>query len=335
MTSPSVLLEFLMEHGGYSTRTRARTAIKGGAAAVDGKIVRIPSTLVNEGSTVTWRALQKADAPKDFDFNSKPATEVEAKPPFEIAYEDDFILAYIKPAGIVFASPKPQVKTSFTLMKTWMEKYRPQCTTIQFVNRIEKESSGISIIAKDLIWRKHLQEHWARFAQRMYVLVDGHLPADDVLFCMGAEQEGKKKQKREFPYRTMRATASHTMLKIEMSFDDVPDLMSGLRRNQCMLIGKGKEAPDPLGRSGLHLFGIDVEGPNGEAVQVKSRVPQEFLKLMKGGKGPKADPRGRRRDSLNSKTDSSIPSNSNLSREPRRSPDASRGASNKGRPEGR
>lgn len=286
-----------MEHGGYSTRTRARTAIKGGAAAVDGKIVRIPSALINEGSTVTWRALQKSEAPKDFDFNSKPIAEADAKPPYEVVYEDDFILAYVKPAGIVFASPKPQVKTSFTSMKTWMEKTRPQCHTIQFVNRIEKESSGISIIAKDLIWRKHLQDHWARFTQRMYVLVDGHLPADDVLFCMGAEQEGKKKQKREFPYRTMRATASHTMLKIDMGFDDVPDLMSGLRRNQCMLIGKGKEAPDPLGRSGLHLFGVDVEGPQGETIEIKSRVPQEFLKLMKGGKGPKADPRGRRRES--------------------------------------
>ncbi len=67
-------------------------------------------------------------------------------------------------------------------------------------------------------------------------------------------------------------------------------LMAGLRRQQCMLVGKGKEAADPMDRSGLHLFGVDVIGPNDQVIQIKSRVPQPFLNLMKGGKGPKAQP---------------------------------------------
>ena len=49
-----------------------------------------------------------------------------------------------------------------------------------------------------------------------------------------------------------------------------------------------------MGRSGLHLFGVDLEGPDGEKVAIKSRVPQEFLNLMKGGKGPKAVPAWKR-----------------------------------------
>ena len=86
----------------------------------------------------------------------------------------------------------------------------------------------------------------------------------------------------------MRATPAHTLLKMEAGFEHVPLLMSGLRRQQCLLIGKGKEMPDPLGRSGLHLFGVDLVGPDGQVINVKSRVPQPFLNLMKGGKGPKS-----------------------------------------------
>ena len=70
--------------------------------------------------------------------------------------------------------------------------------------------------------------------------------------------------------------------------------MSGLRRLECYLLGKGKEIPDPMGRSGLHMFGVDIEGPDGEQLPIKSRVPQEFLNLMKGGKGPKAVPSWKR-----------------------------------------
>ena len=183
------LLDFLMENGQYATRTRARTAIKAGAVTVDGEVLKIPSTVLKEGQTVTWQSLAARRSVKDFDLGGSASDrEKAAKAPYEVVYEDENILAYIKPAGMVFASPKPQVKTSFTAMKLWMTKARPKCECIQFVNRIEKESSGISIIAKNLVWRKHLQDQWQQFQRRMYVLVEGHLPADDVLFCYDQEE---------------------------------------------------------------------------------------------------------------------------------------------------
>lgn len=149
VTADMPLLEFLMEHGQYSTRTRARTAIKAGAITVDGKVLKIPSADLTAGQTVTWQSLAAHKQVKDFDLGGTASDRAKAtKAPYEVVYEDENILAYIKPAGIVFASPKPQVKTSFTAMKTWMTKARPKCECIQFVNRIEKESSGISIIAK-------------------------------------------------------------------------------------------------------------------------------------------------------------------------------------------
>ena len=265
---------------------------------MDGNVLRIPSSELKAGAMVSWTSLSKQSGPKDFDLGGNSANKSnktkEEKPPYEVVYEDDFLLAYIKPAGMVFASPKPQVKTSYTRMKQWMEANRSNLKAIQFVNRIEKESSGVCIIAKDLRWRKHLQDHWDQFTKRMYVVIQGHLPADDVLFCYSKDEDGKRKDKFEFEYRTMRATASHTMLKISVGFDQVPVLMAGLRRLECYLLGKGKEIPDPMGRSGLHLFGVDLEGPDGEKVAIKSRVPQEFLNMMKGGKGPKAVPAWKR-----------------------------------------
>jgi hypothetical protein len=88
----------------------------------------------------------------------------------------------------------------------------------------------------------------------------------------------------------MRATEVHTLLKFEMGLDEVPLLMAALRRAGCTIVGKGAAAPDPMGRSGMHLYRVVLEGPGGERVEIKSRVPKDFLSLMKGGKGPKAVP---------------------------------------------
>jgi 23S rRNA-/tRNA-specific pseudouridylate synthase len=293
--SEMALLDFLMDFGGFSTRTRARTAIKAGLVAVDGATLKIPSALIAAGTTITWTSLSKATKPKDFDLGASSGSskkDLKAIPaPYDIVFEDDMLLAYVKPAGMVFASPKPQVKTSYTRMREWMSKSRPECKDVHFVNRIEKESSGICLIAKDLQLRQHLQDNWNDAESGMYVLVDGHLPPDDVITAFEPSDSPKKRGPlREFPYRTMRATSIHTLLKFRISFNDIPVLMSGLRRHSCMIVGKGKEAPDPMGRSGLHLFALEITRLDGEPQQLKSRVPNDFLQLMKGGKGPKAIP---------------------------------------------
>ena len=272
------LVDALTAQGGYSTRTKARKAIKNGAVKLDGQIVKIPSTIVEHGMLVQHdrnrNALKKATAPK-VSFNPD-------KPPFEIVFEDDNFLAYVKPSGWITASPKPQLSTSYSRMKSWLEKKSRSNSDLHFINKIEKDQSGICLIAKNRKWREYLQENWNDFRQGIYILVEGHLPADDVLKCR--DEDGEKV---DVAYRTMRATAQHTLLKVDAPIEAVYLVMPALRREGCIIIGKGKSAPDPLNREGLHLFALEVEGMKGEELLVKTRVPREFLNLMKGGDSPK------------------------------------------------
>ena len=50
---PGTLVDALTMQGGYTTRTRARKAIKNGAVKVEGNVIKIPSTLVEPGMNVT------------------------------------------------------------------------------------------------------------------------------------------------------------------------------------------------------------------------------------------------------------------------------------------
>ena len=292
------LLDFLMGTGFFATNTQTRKWIKAGRVQVNGVPVKVPSTALNVGDAVSWAVWEGkgswASSPtkaKDFELGKRLPKAAEVPPPFEVVYEDEHVLAYIKPAGWVFASPNPQVRTSYSQMKEWMSRAKPHETDVHFVNRIEKESSGICLIAKDIRWRTQLQLHWNKLEKGLYVLVEGHLPADSEIQALEpALGGGKKGAMRTLPYRTMRATEVHTLLKFQMGLDEVPLLMAALRRAGCTIVGKGAAAPDPMGRSGMHLYRVVLEGPEGERIEIKSRVPKDFLSLMKGGKGPKAVP---------------------------------------------
>lgn len=292
------LLDFLMSTGFFATNTQSRKWIKAGRVLVNGMPLKIPSALLSVGDAVSWTAQHEkggqvaaSPAAKDFQLGNRQPKAADVPPPFEVVYEDEYVLAYIKPAGWVFASPNPQVRTSYSQMKDWMSRARPQDTDVHFVNRIEKESSGICLIAKDIRWRTHLQLHWNKLEKGLYVLVEGHLPADaEIQALEPAVGGGKKGASRSLSYRTMRATEVHTLLKFQMGLDEVPLLMAALRKAGCTIVGKGAAAPDPMGRSGMHLYRVVLEGPEGERIEVKSRVPKDFLSLMKGGKGPKAVP---------------------------------------------
>jgi 23S rRNA-/tRNA-specific pseudouridylate synthase len=292
-------LTILMERAGFATKTRARKAIKTGEVSVNGSMLKIPSAEVKAGAVVEWQKRGPRTEVKDFDLAAPVSPAMRAatavgKPvrtPFEIVHEDDHVIAYIKPAGWVFASPNPKVKTSYTAMRKWMERARPELNDVHFVNRIEKESSGICLIAKSLAWRKHLQDNWTSFEKGLYLMVQGHLPPDDILTTFHHDDGKRVGPMKEWPYRTMRATPEHTLLKLSASMDEVPLLLSALRRHKCLLVGKGKEAPDPLGRSGIHLYSVKIQGPSGEVLDLKTRVPRPFLNLVKGGVSPKPEKR--------------------------------------------
>ncbi|MDE0918025.1 MAG: S4 domain-containing protein, partial [Flavobacteriales bacterium] len=289
---PGTLVDALTMQGGYTTRTRARKAIKNGAVKLEGNVVRIPSTVVEPGMNVTHDRGRKTvsngpgQSMRDSGrFNTKTARSP-SKPPFDVVYEDDNFLAYIKPSGWVTAAPNPQVTTSYSRMKSWLEQQGRGNRDLHFVNKLMKDVSGICLIAKNKVWREHLQENWNDFRQGIYILVEGHLPPDDELEC--SEENGDRVQVQ---YRTMRATQKHTLLKVDAPIEAIQLIMPSLRRESCIIIGKGKTAPDPLNREGVHMFALEVSGPKGGEIMVKSRVPREFLGLMKGGETPKPNKR--------------------------------------------
>lgn len=288
---PVELIEALMTHVGYATRTRARNALKRGEVLVNGQVVSRGSDILEPGAEVSILSNEEVakrertggtTAPKKT--ASQPTALLRA--PFPVVYEDDHLFIYEKPAGWVCASANPKVKTTYTAVKAYLEAKSKERIDVHFVNKLPREASGLLVVAKSMEWRQHLQTHWNDFAKGMYVMIQGHLPADDDLFLRPENGDPYALE-----YRTMRATNLHTLLKFKAGYEVIKDMLPALRREECLLIGVGKTAPDPIKRGGIHLFALAITGPNNEMINVKTRVPNEFLKLVRGGTSPKPAPR--------------------------------------------
>jgi len=262
--------------------TAARNLIKGGSVRVSDEQVKIPSTIVKVGQEISApeskeeRKLERADAPKSI----RPADDL----PFEILYEDDDLLCYLKPAGWVSASPNPRVDTSFTRIKEFLiardveqgNAERP----VHFVNLIDKDSSGIAVVVRDVSLRRRLQEKWGEFRFESYLLLKGEMPEDGEFSAR--RKPGEKFSAKKFPFRKMRSGGRFTILRVQAGLQDIPDILPGLRHHNCMVCGLGQEAPDPLGRQGVHLFRAVMTDDILDAMwEVKTRMPKEFLRVVK------------------------------------------------------
>lgn len=267
---------------GLRSTTASRNLIKGGAVRVEGEVVKIPSLVIPVGQEIS--VPEEKEARKAEPANATKAIRPADDLPFEVLYEDDDIFCYLKPAGWVLASPNPRVDTSFTRVKEYLvardlASGQPE-RAVHFVNMMDRDSSGIAVVVRDMGLRKRLQDSWSTQQFESYLLLQGDIEEDGEFSAR--RKEGEKYSGKKFPFRRMRSGGRFTILKVKAGTQDIPEILPGLRHHNCMVCGLGQDAPDPLGRQGVHLFRVVLTDPVLDAMwEVKTRVPKEFLRVVK------------------------------------------------------
>ena len=137
-----------------------------------GDIVRLPPVRTSE------RAEQKAQAMAQEIARHGASSTVGGYAPaaeFPILFEDDFLLAIDKPAGVAVHGGSG---VSFGIIEQ-LRMARPEADFLELVHRLDRETSGILLIAKRRMALKLLQEQFReRETDKVYLaLVSGDWPA--------------------------------------------------------------------------------------------------------------------------------------------------------------
>lgn len=97
--------------------------------------------------------------------------------PFEILFEDDHIIVVNKPSGLLtIATAKEKDRTLYHIVREYLVS-KDRNARVFIVHRLDKDTSGVVLLAKDEKTKNQLQENWNEFvSMREYVaVVHGHL----------------------------------------------------------------------------------------------------------------------------------------------------------------
>jgi 23S rRNA pseudouridine955/2504/2580 synthase len=217
---------FLMRHLKGVPKTHVYRMIRSGEVRVNkgrvaadtrlnaGDIVRVPPVRISE------RVAQKAEAMAQLVAQSAPPRD------FTVLLEDEHLLAINKPAGVAVHGGSG---VSFGVIEQ-LRMARPQAKYLELVHRLDRETSGILLVAKKRSALKNLQDQFReRQTGKTYLaMVRGQWPAklkvlDKPLhkFLLGAseDQAGERRVKvvsRDDPD----GMSAVTLVKVREAFKD-------------------------------------------------------------------------------------------------------------------
>jgi 23S rRNA pseudouridine1911/1915/1917 synthase len=211
---------------------------------------------------------------------------------FQIVYEDAYLIVVNKKEGIPAASiDKQKGGTVQSVLTRYLQRSGRQ-RRIFMVHRIDKETSGFMIYAKDEHTKKNLLDHWneAVTDYRYVAIVNGELEKNfgtiTSLLTMETKDpspynEGIESEKVETHYKTIKRANGYSMIELETGRKNL--MREHMNKIGHPIIGDSKFFYDesPIDRLALHAFKLCFYHPvTGEIMQFETPYPSAFKRIM-------------------------------------------------------
>ena len=103
------------------------------------------------------------------------------KKKLKILYEDKYLIIINKPSGLLtIATTKEKEKTLYHQVYEYL-KQKNKNNKVFIVHRLDKDTSGIVVFAKDIQSKAFLQNNWDKFKRKYVAVVHGHTKEKDIL----------------------------------------------------------------------------------------------------------------------------------------------------------
>lgn len=281
---PMLLMEFLMQEMHGISRNKVKAILSGHGVSVDRKLVTQYDFELTPGMVVRVS-------------KHKRSTELNSKF-VKIVYEDKDIIVIEKNIGILSMAATTQTFCVKTILDEYFKRRHFKCTA-HVVHRLDRDTSGLMIYAKNVEVQQILEENWQNIVtDRRYVAV----------LCGKMEKEGGtvtswlKDNKAFITYSSpvdnggkYAVTHYHT-LKTSDDFSLVELKLETGRKNQIRVhmqdlghpvagdvkYGNGR---NPIGRLALHAFRLNFYHPRTrEFMNFETPFPTPFVRLFQENK---------------------------------------------------
>lgn len=276
------LLEFLLSSVKGESRSKIKATLQGRGIKVNGKTITQFDYPLKAGMKV---AVSK----------SKRNTDVFKNRFVKIVYEDRYIVVIEKNIGILSMAAGHSSLNVKTVLDDYFRKSRQKCTA-HVVHRLDRDTSGLMIYAKDIQTEQILEHNWHDivYDRRYVAVVSGEMEEDEgtvtswlkdnkayITYSSPFDNGGKYAVTH---FHTLARTTEHSLVEYRLETG---------RKNQIRVhsadIGhpvcgdvKYGNGDDPVHRLCLHAYMLCFYHPvTNEPMEFETMIPVSFRRLFK------------------------------------------------------
>lgn len=277
----NTLLPFLFQTLHSQSRTSVKALLGRGHISVNGTVTRQFDTPL---------------APNDVVGINYGRGKVEFNNPLlNIVWEDDSLIVVNKKEGLLsVATDRVRERTAYHLLSDYVKKSDPR-NKIFILHRLDRDTSGLMMFAKNRGVQEKLQSHWNEMiTERTYVAVVEGRPKKDRDLITSFLTENAQMQVYVTPtgdgkeaitrYHVLQSNGSYSLLELELETGRKNQIRAQMQSIGHPIAGDNKYGAetDPAGRLMLHarkLYFIHPE--TGEEMKFETRIPTAFTSLAK------------------------------------------------------
>ena len=275
------LLPFLMSAMHGISRNRVKALLVNRLVLVDNIITTNALTTLHPGQTVQ---LDRSKQKMSFHSND-----------LGVVYEDPYLLVIDKRAGLLSMSNNTRQQTVQNVLNKYLEKGGSRCTS-HLVHRLDRDTSGLMIYAKDTKTQRTLIEEWQQLVtDRRYVaLVTGEMQqskgtirswlTEDKRFITHSSPVDNGGKYAVTHYNVLRKGNGYTLVELELETGRKNQIRVHLSDMGHPIVGDIKYGSndESLRRLGLHAYILAFRHPvNGKYLRFETPVPDSFEKALK------------------------------------------------------
>ena len=278
---PAPLLEWLLEHVQQS-RSKIKATLQGRGIRVNGKTVTQFDYQLEPGMKVAVSKTKRNQR----GFKSRYV---------KIVYEDRWLIVVEKMAGILSMAAGHSSLNVKAVLDDYFKKSGQKCTA-HVVHRLDRDTSGLMVYAKDMETEQVLEHNWHDIVyDRRYVAVlSGEMEEDEgtvanwlkdnkayVTFSSPTDNGGKYAVTH---FHTLARTTEHSLVEFKLETgrkNQIRVHAADLGHPVCgdMKYGNGD---DPLHRLCLHAFRLYFTHPmTRERMEFETMIPTMFRQMFK------------------------------------------------------
>ncbi|MBF0254487.1 MAG: RluA family pseudouridine synthase [Candidatus Omnitrophica bacterium] len=288
------LLPFLLEYRKDLKRTGVKQLLKFGSVTVNGSVV----------TSHLWR-LKPGDRVGFLTKKVTGAIRAKSQLPFRIIHEEERFWVVDKPAGLLtIATEQEEENTLYWKLTDYAREVGGPNARVFVVHRIDRDTSGLVVFARNLETKLHLQKNWDRSLKKYLAVVEGvpvrkeatlrgrlaenraghvYAPRDH---RRGRDSKPDSKKEGKFcvtRYKLIASTGRYSLLDITLGTGRKNQIRAHLSEHHHPVAGDFKYGAksSPLKRLGLHACRLEFNHPeHNRRIKFTSPAPPDFSALF-------------------------------------------------------